>query len=129
MSFQKVGTIEKDHEALRVEIPAWTLGELVIGADAIRGLLAGRRVDVNFVQRNEEQDRAFIGYAGTAHMSRSGRAINLTIEGVFYSVPAKALRGVVDGTRVGASVSKLAPVVDADKQQRERIDAGLIRAW
>lgn len=128
MQFKKIGKIEKDHAALRVDVPAWKLGELVIAAGDIPALLNGRAVDIQFVQRNEGRE-PFVGYAGTAYTSRSGRAINLTIEGVFYSVPAKDLRGVVDSTRAGAPVSKPAPVIDADAQQRERIDKGLCLAW
>ena len=127
MPFEPCGTIEKDHSALRVDLPSWKLGQLVIGATDVSKLLTGSEATVSFVQQRGEA--VFVGYAGTARISRSGAAINIRIEARLMTVPVKAVRAVVEGKRTAAPISAPAPVIDADERQRERIDAGLIHAF
>lgn len=122
-TFTPVGQLKKAHEALSLTVDGWRLGELVIGADNIAQLLIGVPVDVNFVQ--QRGGRVFIGYAGTARLSRSGKAVNIRLESRFMTVPRKALEAVVEGKRKSARLSAPAPIIDADREQREAIDAGL----
>jgi len=122
--FTPVGTIEKDHAALRVDLPSWKLGQLVIAADDVAKVLSGRPVDVSFVQERGED--VFVGFAGTARPSRSGKAINIRIEARLMTVPAAAVQAVVAGRRKAARLSSPASVIDADRVQREAIDADLV---
>jgi hypothetical protein len=122
--FKPVGKIEKVHDALRVDLPSWKLGTLVIAAADVPKLLNGHAVDVQFVQERPGHE-VFIGYAGTARISRSGKAVNVRIESRFMTVPRKALEAVVEGKRKSARLSSPTPIIDADRVQREAIDAGL----
>lgn len=126
--FNKAGSITRDRCALRVDVDGWKLGELVIGARDVSELLAGRAVDVSFVQARPGRE-AFVGYAGTAQLSRSGKAINVRIESRLFTAPLQQVKGVIDGRRTGAVLSTPAPIIDADRAQREAIDAGLIRSF
>jgi hypothetical protein len=123
--FKPVGKIEKVHDALRVDLPSWKLGTLVIAADDVVKVLSGRPVDVSFVQERGED--VFVGFAGTARPSRSGKAINIRIEARILSVPVAAVQAVVSGRRASAQLSSPAPVIDADAAQARPIDAGLCR--
>ena len=127
MPFKPVGKIEKDHAALRVDLPSWKLGQLVIGAADVSKLLTGDEATVSFVQQRGEA--VFVGYAGTARISKNGKAVNVKIEARMMTVPAKALRAVVEGKRTAAQISALAPVIDADGRQREAIDRDLVRSF
>ena len=122
--FTPVGKLKKTHEALSLTVNGWSLGELVIGADNIAQLLIGVPVDVNFVQQRPGRE-VYIGYAGTARLSRSGKAVNIRLESRFMTVPRKALEAVVEGKRKSARISSPTPIIDADRVQREAIDAGL----
>lgn len=129
--FTKAGKITRDRYALRVEMDGRNgPGDLVIGAAAVRDLFEGKEADVSFVQVRAP-DRVFIGGSGTARISRSGRAVTLRIEGQAYSSPIAQVRQVAHGTRPAALLSRpvSAQVIDADRVQRERIDAGLIHAF
>lgn len=126
--FNQVGKIEKVHNALQVRVDGWTLGSLVIAAGDISKLLKGRAVNVNFVQQRPGRE-AFIGYAGTAVLSRSGKAINVRIESRLMTVPLKQVQRVLSGQQLAARLSSPAPVIDADKVQREAIDADLVRSF
>jgi hypothetical protein len=126
--FKPVGKIEKVHDALRVDLPSWKLGTLVIAAADVPKLLNGHAVDVQFVQERPGHE-VFIGYAGTARISRSGKAVNVRIESRFMTVPRKALEAVVEGKRKSARLSSPTPIIDADRVQREAIDAGLPRSF
>jgi hypothetical protein len=129
--FVKVGRITRDRHALRVEIDGRNgPGDLVIGAAAVRELFDGKEVDVSFVQVRST-DQVFIGWSGTARVSRSGRAITLRIEGQTYTSPIAQVRAVIAGTRAAAILSRpqAAPVIDADEEQRRPIDEGLIRSF
>lgn len=126
--FKPVGKIEKVHDALRVDLPSWKLGTLVIAAGDIPELLSGRMVDVNFVQQRPGRE-AFVGYAGTARVSRSGKAVNVWIESRLMSAPIKQVQRVITGQQIAARLSSPAAIIDADKQQRETIDAGLVRGF
>ena len=128
--FVKVGRIVKDRRALRIEIDGReACGEQIIGAAAVSDLLSGRRAEINFVQ-TPTPDRVFIGFSGEAWVSRSGRAVTLRIEGVIYSSPIAQVRQVVAGTRTAALLSRPAPapIIDADRVQRDAIDADLCKA-
>lgn len=125
--FKPCGTIQKDHAALRVDLPSWKLGTLVIAAADVVKVLSGRPVDVSFVQERGED--VFIGYAGTARPSRSGKAINIRIEARLMTVPVAAVQAVVAGTRTAARLSSPAPIIDADRVQREAIDHDLVRSF
>jgi len=124
--FKPVGKIEKVHDALQVQVEGWTLGTLVIAAGDVPKLLRGRTVDVNFVQQRPGRE-PFIGYAGTAVLSRSGKAINVRIEARLMTAPLKQVQRVLTGQQLAARLSSPAPVIDADRMQREAIDAGLVR--
>jgi len=128
MPFKPCGKIEKDHAALRVDLDGWRLGELVIAAGDIPKLLSGRVVDVQFVQERPGRE-VFIGHAGTAQLSRSGKAVNVKIEARLMTAPIKAVQKVIAGDQMAARLSSPGPVIDADRVQREAIDAGLIRGF
>ena len=128
MPFRPCGKIQKHHDALQVQVDGWRLGELVIAAGDISKLLSGDEVTVNFVQ-NRPGREVYIGYAGTARLSRSGKAVNIRLESRFMTVPRKAVEAVVEGKRKSARVSSPAPIIDADRVQREAIDAGLPRSF
>jgi hypothetical protein len=126
--FTKAGRITRDRHALRVEIDGWQLGQLVIAAADVPKLLNGREVDVNFVQERPGHE-VFIGYAGTARISRSGRAVNIRIEARLMTAPLKAVEKVIAGEQLAARLSAPAPIIDADEEQRRPIDEGLIRSF
>ncbi len=125
--FRPCGTIQKDHAALRVDLPSWKLGTLVIAADDVSKVLSGRPVDVSFVQERGED--VFVGFAGTARPSRSGKAINIRIEARLMTVPVAAVQAVVAGRRPSARLSSPAPIIDAERVQREAIDHDLVRSF
>ena len=129
--FKPCGTIQKDHAALRVEIDGRNgPGDLVIGAAAVRELFDGKEADVSFVQVRST-DQVFIGWSGTARVSRSGRAITLRIEGQTYTSPIAQVRQVVAGTRAAAILSLPVPagIIDADGRQARPIDEGLTHSF
>ena len=126
--FKPVGTIEKVHGALKVQVDGWTLGTLVIAAGDIPKMLSGDEVTVNFVQERPGRE-VFVGFAGTARPSRSGKAINIRIEARLMTVPVAAVQAVVAGTRTAARLSSPAPIIDADRVQREAIDHDLVRSF
>jgi len=102
--FKPVGKIEKVHDALQVQVDGWTLGSLVIAAADVPKLLNGREVDVNFVQQRDGRE-PFIGYAGSARISRSGKAINVKIESRMMTAPLKAVQKVITGQQIAARLS------------------------
>lgn len=126
--FTKAGRITRDRHALRVEIDGWQLGQLVIGAADVPKLLNGHVVDVQFVQQRDGRE-PFIGYAGTARISRSGKAVNVRIESRLMTAPLKAVQKVITGQQLAARLSAPAPIIDADREQSRRIDEGLITAF
>ena len=128
MPFRPCGKIQKHHDALRVEIDGWRLGELVIGAADVPKLLNGRVVDVQFVQERPGRE-VFIGYAGSAALSRSGKAVNVRIESRLMTAPLKAVQKVLSGQQLAARLSAPAPIIDADKEQAKPIDADLVRSF
>ena len=128
MPFKPVGKIQKDHAALRVDLPSWKLGTLVIGAGDIPKLLSGRVVDVHFVQERPGRE-PFIGNAGTAVLSRSRKAVNIRIEARLMTAPLKAVEKVIAGEQAAARLSSPAPVIDADKEQAKSIDHDLVRSF
>ena len=125
--FVKAGRIVKDRHALRVELDDWNgPGNLVIGAQEVPKLLAGNRAEINFVQcRNP--DRVFVGHAGEAWVSRSGRAVCLRIERGIYTCPIKQVWQVAVGTWEAAPLSRpsVAPIINGDTARP--IDEGLCR--
>ena len=129
--FVKVGRITRDRHALRVEIDGRNgPGDLVIGAAAVRELFDGKEVDVSFVQVRST-DQVFIGWSGTARVSRSGRAITLRIEGQTYTSPIAQVRAVIAGTRAAAILSRPEPagIIDADGRPARPIDEGLTHSF
>ena len=126
--FTQVGKIQKDHAALRVVVDGWKLGTLVIAAADVPKMLNGRVVDVQFVQERPGRE-VFIGHAGSAALSRSGKAVNVRIESRFMTVPRKALEAVVEGKRKSARLSAPAPIIDADREQAKSIDHDLVRSF
>ena len=126
--FTKAGRITRDRHALRVEIDGWRLGELVIGAADVPKMLNGDEVTIHFVQQRPGRE-PFIGYAGSARISRSGKAINVRIESRMMTAPLKAVQKVITGQQIAARLSAPAPIIDADERQRERIDADLVRSF
>ena len=126
--FKPVGMIQKDHGALRVVMDGWRLGTLVIAAGDISKLLSGDEVTVNFVQQRPGRE-VFIGYAGTARISRSGRAVNVRIESRLMSAPLAAVQKVLSGQQLAARLSAPAPIIDADREQAKSIDHDLVRSF
>jgi len=126
--FRSVGKIEKVHNALRVDLPSWKLGTLVIAAGDIPKLLRGRVVDVCFVQQRGDEE-PFIGTAGTAVLSRSGKAVNVRIEARLMTAPLKAVQRVITGQQLAARLSAPAPIIDADREQAKSIDHDLVRSF
>ncbi len=126
--FTPMGKIQKHHDALQVQVDGWTLGSLVIGAADVPKMLNGDEVTIHFVQQRPGRE-PFIGYAGSARLSRSGKAVNIRLESRFMTVPRKALEVVVEGKRKSARLSTPAPIIDADEEQRRPIDEGLITAF
>ena len=126
--FKPVGKIEKVHDALQVQVDGWKLGELVIAAADVPKMLNGRVVDVQFVQERPGHE-VFIGYAGSAALSRSGKAVNVRIESRLMTAPLAAVQQVVAGQRTAARLSAPAPVIDADREQAKSIDHDLVRSF
>ena len=126
--FTKAGRITRDRHALRVEIDGWQLGQLVIAAADVPKLLNGQEVDVNFVQQRPGRE-PFIGYAGSARISRSGKAVNVRIESRLMTTPLKAVQKVITGQQLAARLSAPAPIIDADEEQRRPIDEGLTHSF
>jgi len=104
----------------------WTGGpwerSLIAAADVPK-LLNGRVVNVQFVQERPGRE-VFIGYAGSVALSRSGKAVNVRIESRLMTAPLKAVQKVLSGQQIAAG-SPPRPIIDADREQREAIDAGL----
>ena len=128
MPFKPVGKIEKVHDALQVQVDGWTLGSLVIAAADVPKLLNGREVDVNFVQQRDGRE-PFIGRAGTAVLSRSGRAVNVKVEARLMTAPLAQVRKVLSGQQIAARLSRPAPINDADREQAKSIDHDLVRSF
>lgn len=126
--FKPCGRIEREHRALALDVDGWTLGRLVVAAADVPALLRGKEVDLHFVQNNPGRE-AFVGYAGRAKTSRSGRAINFWLSGQLYTTPRAQLEAVVGGDRRAARVSTPAPIIDADRVQRKPIDHDLPRCF
>ena len=126
--FKPVGKIEKVHDALQVQVDGWQLGQLVIAAADVPKMLNGHAVDVHFVQQRPGRE-VYIGYAGTARISRSGKAVNVRIESRLMTAPLKAVQKVITGQQLAARLSAPAPIIDADREQSRRIDEGLITAF
>ena len=126
--FTPMGKIQKRHDALQVQVDGWTLGSLVIAAADVPKLLNGHAVDVQFVQERPGRE-VFIGYAGTATLSRSRKAVNIRIEARLMTAPLKAVEKVIAGEQLAARLSAPAPIIDADEEQRRPIDEGLIRSF
>ena len=127
-TFTPVGQLKKAHEALSLTVDGWTLGSLVIAAADVPKLLNGQEVDVNFVQQRPGRE-PFIGYAGSARISRSGKAVNIRIEARLMTAPLAQVRKVIAGQQLAARLSTPAPIIDADEEQRRPIDEGLIRSF
>ena len=126
--FKPVGKIQKHHDALQVQVDGWRLGELVIAAADVPKMLNGDEVTIHFVQQRPGRE-PFIGYAGSARISRSGKAINVKIESRMMTAPLEQVRKVLSGQQLAARLSSPAPIIDADERQRERIDADLVRSF
>lgn len=121
------GKLTRDRHALRAEMDDWNgPGDLVIGAQEVPKLLSGRRAEINFVQcRNP--DRVFVGHAGEAWLSRSGRAVTFRIEGQAYTSPIAQVRQVAAGTRASALLSRPTPRPIINGDTARPIDEGLCR--
>jgi hypothetical protein len=126
--FTPMGKIQKRHDALQVQVDGWQLGQLVIGAADVPKMLNGDEVTIHFVQQRPGRE-PFIGYAGTARISRSGKAVNVRIESRLMSAPLAAVQKVITGQQLAARLSTPAPIIDADEEQRRPIDEGLIRSF
>jgi len=133
--FIKAGKLERAHSALRIVLDdqAGAGGDLVIGAAAVRDLLAGRTVEISRV--TVRGDQVSITYAGVARASTTGRGVVMHIAGARYTSPLAQVRAVVAGTRTAALVSRMVDeaVIDADKAQAQqggrRIDEGLAKTF
>jgi hypothetical protein len=71
----------------------------------------------------------FIGRAGSARISRSGKAINVKIESRMMTAPLKAVQKVITGQQLAARLSAPAPIIDADREQAKSIDHDLVRSF
>ncbi|NLB00637.1 MAG: hypothetical protein GX837_06705 [Methanomicrobiales archaeon] len=126
--FNPCGEVRRDHQALALNVDGWTLGRLVVAAGDVSKLLKGAEVEVSFLQQREDGE-VFVGYAGRARPSRSGKAFCFYVEGHMATVPRRALEAVVSGSRPAARVSSPAPVIDADQEQAKPIDHDLVRSF
>mgnify|MGYP001042892550 CR=1 FL=1 len=126
--FTPMGKIQKHHDALQVQVDGWRLGELVIGAADVPKMLNGDEVTIHFVQQRPGRE-PFIGYAGSARISRSGKAINVKIESRMMTAPLAQVQKVLSGQQIAARLSAPAPIIDVDEEQRRPIDEGLIRSF
>ena len=121
-TYEKVGAVRREHAALALDLPGWQLGRLVIGAAGVEALFRGDPADVNFVQERPGRE-PFIGLIGQARVSRSGKALNVRLEGRLLTAPLQQIRAVNEGRRTAATLSK---IIDADgEQQGKPIDHGL----
>ena len=127
-NFKPCGRVGREHQALTLDVDGWTLGRIVVAAGDVAALLNGREVDLHFVQNNPGRE-AFIGFAGRAKPSRSGRAINFWMSGQLYTTPRAQIEAVATGRRRAARVSTPAPIIDADREQRNAIDHDLVRSF
>jgi len=133
--FIKAGKLEQAHSALRIVLDdqAGTGGDLVIGAQAVRDLLAGRRVVEISRVTDQSGDQVSITYAGVARASTTGRGVVMHIAGARYTSPLSQVRAVVAGTRSAALVSQMVDeaIIDADEAQQggRRIDEGLAKTF
>jgi len=131
--FIKAGKLERAHSALRIVLDGRASGDLVIGAAAVRDLLAGRTVEISRV--TVRGDQVSITYAGVARASTTGRGVVMHIAGARYTSPLAQVRAVVAGTRTAALVSLMVDeaVIDADEAQAQqggrRIDEGLAHSF
>jgi len=91
-------------------------------------MLNGHAVNVQFVQERPDRE-VFIGYAGTARLSRSGKAVNVRIESRLMTAPLKAVQKVITGQQIAARLSSPAPIIDADREQAKSIDHDLVRSF
>ncbi len=109
-------------------------GDLVIGAQAVRDLMTGRRV-VEISRVTTRGDQVNITHAGVARASTTGRGVVMHIAGARYTSPLSQVRAVVAGTRTAALVSQMVDeaVIDADEAQAQqsgrRIDEGLAHSF
>jgi hypothetical protein len=136
--FIKAGKLEKTYNALRIVLDnqAGAGGDLVIGAAAVRDLMAGQRV-VEISRVTVRGDQVSITYAGVARASTTGRGVVMHIAGARYTSPLSQVRAVVAGTRSAALVSQMVDeaVIDADETQAQaqqggrRIDEGLAHSF
>lgn len=126
--FNPCGEVRRDHRALALNVDGWTLGRLVVAAADVSKLLRGAEVEVSFVQERDDGE-VFVGYAGRARPSRSGKAITFWIEGHMATVPRRGLEAVVSGKLEKARLTSPAPVIDADAVQAKAIDHDLIRSF
>ena len=129
--FIKAGKLERAHSALRIVLDGRASGDLVIGAAAVRDLLAGRTVEISRV--TVRGDQVSITYAGVARASTTGRGVVMHIAGARYTSPLAQVRAAVAGTRAAAVVSLMVDeaVIDADEAQQggRRIDEGLAHSF
>ena len=125
--FKPVGKIEKVHDALQVQVDGWKLGELVIAAADVPKMLNGHAVDVQFVQERPDRE-VFVGHAGSAALSRSGKAVNVRIESRLMTAPLAAVQKVLSGQQLAARLSAPAPIIDADREQAKATDHDLGRS-
>ena len=126
--FKPCGKIQKHHDALQVRVDGWKLGELVIAAADVPKMLRGHAVDVHFVQDRPGRE-VFFGHAGTAQLSRSGKAVNVKIEARLMTAPLAAVQKVLSGQQIAARLSAPAPIIDADREQAKSIDHDLVRSF
>jgi hypothetical protein len=131
--FEKAGKLERARSALRIVLDdqAGAGGDLVIGAAAVRDLMAGRTVEISRV--TVRGDQVSITYAGVARASTTGRGVVMHIAGARYTSPLSQVRDVVAGTRSAALVSQMVDeaIIDADEAQQggRRIDEGLAKTF
>ena len=129
--FIKAGKLERAHSALRIVLDdqAGAGGDLVIGAAAVRDLLAGRTVEISRV--TVRGDQVSITYAGVARASTTGRGVVMHIAGARYTSPLAQVRAVAAGTRAAAILSRPEPagIIDADGRQARPIDEGLTHSF
>ena len=126
--FKPCGKIQKHHDALQVQVDGWKLGELVIAAADVPKMLNGHAVDVQFVQERPDRE-VFVGHAGSAALSRSGKAVNVRIESRLMTAPLAAVQKVLSGQQLAARLSAPAPIIDADREQAKSIDHDLVRSF
>lgn len=108
MFIPNVGSIEPiDGKFVIVIDNIRNLGELYIPGEDLKKMMTAYGADIKFKQRSRrEGERPFTGTIGRAYRSKSGRALNLTIENTLYSVSMATFQSMLNGKYTAVGISR-----------------------